>query len=460
MKVVRAAIIDGYENIGRTQELYSHWAARGLKKLQRESLKLGKQHVWLTVNGNTNTAAIPVDCENILFVGIIDQRGRKIPLRLNTAITNETYITDVPCEDKCPKCDQSQSICNDLQISETVELITIEGTVYDKTITKKLYPNGDYFLETRTPVLDLNDNTVNYLTSKEFIQNLDLKPCGCLETTPENLAKIRTCCPDVYGCYYATCDNACNADYGSYMVFEENGLIQFSPNFRFPNVYVEYTGTMPRLNGQLQVPEVAFETLVAWTKFKSVENKSNISMNEKNWFWSRYRVERGNMEKELGRISLEYIIQAAMNTPKLDIWVDPWRECFRRVEATTTSTESTSTTCEVTTTACSNETSVIYIYRDTAYGKKKFTVGASGALMTAGQTQLIINEPKIFSNSLNIVVDGAVIMEDVTGAVSYTVDYQADKIVINILNLDPSDSSINYGVQDGWKMSFTYTKTV
>src|SRR6478736_8292703 len=124
-KVVSASIIDMRGDIGHMQQLHTHWAARGMKKLQRESLKLGKQRVQLVVNGNTRSAILPVDFEEEFFVGFLDYNGKKVSLRVNTSLVNEKSIEDVECIDKCPKCDQNLAICNDMQVSETVELVVI-----------------------------------------------------------------------------------------------------------------------------------------------------------------------------------------------------------------------------------------------------------------------------------------------------------------------------------------------
>lgn len=99
-----------------------------------------------------------------------------------------------------------------------------------------------------------------------------MKVCGCLETTPENIEKIKCCCEDVYYTYYAG-NCGCSRQYGSYKIFEESGRIQFDNQFPFDKVYMEYIGFMPKIKGDYYVPEVAFETLVEWTKWKSIANK-------------------------------------------------------------------------------------------------------------------------------------------------------------------------------------------
>ena len=116
-KVVSASILDSWEDIGKVQQLYFHWAARGLKKLQNESLKSGRRNVLITVNQNTRTATLPPDFDTELFVGYI-KHGKKIPIPLRTNLINNNAITEIECEDTCAVCNQDKSICNDLRLQK------------------------------------------------------------------------------------------------------------------------------------------------------------------------------------------------------------------------------------------------------------------------------------------------------------------------------------------------------
>lgn len=316
-KVVAASIIDVYEDIGKVQQLHFHWASRGLKKLQRESLKRGKNSVTLAVSPNTHTATLPCDFEGEIFVGIINSKNEKESLIYDTAITNTRFIEDIPCEDKCPRCNQDTAICDDIKVTTETEIITINGTAYTKTMVKKLHENGDYYLETTTPVLNIATNTVEYPVKKEFIANLSLKECGCLEDTDANLAVLQECCSDVYCRYYAT-SCPCTYQWGRFKIFEENGLIQFDSNFPYDKIYLEYYGFIPKVNGEWQVPEVAFEALVEWTKWRSIANKKGVTRWERIDAEESFKRERRNMEKILGRISLNQIIQSIGLYPKFN----------------------------------------------------------------------------------------------------------------------------------------------
>ncbi|MEO7048774.1 MAG: hypothetical protein ABI091_25960 [Ferruginibacter sp.] len=331
-RVVNAAATDMYENAGKVTQKYSHWACRGLFQVNMQILKGGKRSVLLHVNSNTHTATLPADFNGEVFVGVINKDGYKIPLRLNTRLTDTKNIEDIPCEDACPKCNTSKSICNELTTTVSTSIVVINAANYEQSVIKKLYPNGDYYLESSIPFLDINTNTVSYRTSKELVAHIDLKPCGCIEDTQSNIDVIRSCNQEVYCSYFAPCGSE-NKDFGSYSVFEENGLIQLSPDFKFDKIYLEYRVSMLKINGQFQVPKIAFETLVEWTKYKAIQNKRNVSRLEKNDQWNHYLIEKSNLRILKSRGSLANLIQALKSTPKFDYYVDNYySDCRNDVE--------------------------------------------------------------------------------------------------------------------------------
>lgn len=317
-KIVHAALLDSYAEKGQSEDLYYHFAARGFNKLQREIIKQGKRYTLLEVNQNTNTATLPIDFEEELFVGILGANGMKLQLVPNGSIVNQNNVSLYDGPNKCKVCNSDTSICENLQITETSNPIVINDTTYEQKVVKKLYPNGDYYQETTTPFLDTELDTIVYRTDKEFIDHISLLPCGCIENTAANMATLQRCAPDAYCCYYAACDCG-KADLGTYRIFEENNLIQFDYNFHFDKVYIEYIGSMPKIKGQLSVPAVAFETLVEWIKYKSVANRKNIGRLQVDQYFESYKRERHNMEKILGRVSLASIIDAATRVPKFNV---------------------------------------------------------------------------------------------------------------------------------------------
>jgi hypothetical protein len=352
-KVVGAAIVDLHEDLGRLQQIATHHAARGLKKITRETLKTGLRKVTLLVNQNTWSATLPPDFDSEEGVYIIDRRGFKVPLKSNNKIVDYKNIEDLEPPELCPKCNQNTQICQDLTVTEETTLVVVNGITAQQTVIKKLYPDGSYYLETITPVWDIDSAGIIYTTAKEFITKLDLKDCGCLVETPANLEQVRCLCPDVWCTYYTPCDNNCIVDYGGYRIFEETGLIYFDKPHSFEKVYLEYWGFMVKKNGQYHVPEIAFETLVNFIKFKWVENKRNVPAWERQWTFNQYTRERANMEKVMGRIGLAQIIQSIGLIPKFDLDYTPEMWCggstvsFSTVNGSAAAAAAAAEACEV-----------------------------------------------------------------------------------------------------------------
>lgn len=454
-KVVAAATIDTHEELNKIEQVYSHWAARGLRMLSAETLKMGKRYVFLTVNKNTQTATLPPDVQRVLFVGLIDNRGMKIPLSYKGDLAlHKEHIDELSGIDCCVKCNQDKSICNDLQVTEEVNFITINNVAYEESIIKKLYPNGDYFLEKNTPVLDLQTNGVAYVKTKEFITNLDLMDCGCLERTEDNMHKLFQSCPDTYACYYAGCCNDCDPELGGYRVYEDQGLIQFDLKFRANKVYVEYEGFLPKIHGQYQVPEVAFETLVDYVKFKSIENKRNVPMIERHWVFENYRRSRGKMEQVNGRFTLSRILEIANSVPKFDLNLPRWYDCYERNKMYSKTRQPSAYIDKMG--DRTEVTSIVRTDEDTmVFEKIKFEIGIAGALMGAGDTQVTIVDGRIKEKSVNVMIGMQPIDEvddttTVTDELVYSVEYFANQIII----------TFNSPAMTGQKFTISYAKTV
>jgi hypothetical protein len=377
-QVAKAAMADSYQDISKSgaYHLFLHWATRGLKKLSNESLKLGKQKALIYINPNTQTGTLPPDFGGELFIGIINGNGEKVPVPLNTGLTDTNHIEDLQtCVDRCPKCNQDKAICSELEVTEDTEVIIIDGSAYNQTIIKKLYANGDYYLETSVPVRNVESGVVEYSTQKEFIAKIDLKECGCIEESESNLCTLATNCPEVYCNYFSPCCNT-NLTVG-YQIFENTGLIKFTANFPFNKAYIEYRGFLPKKNGQYHVPEIAFETLVEWIKFKQIDGRPNVSRLDKDWRLQQYKRERGNMTKVMGRMRLSNIIDAIMRLPKFDWTVPNYSSCPVSAPTTVSTSSSSCGSGDTNSTSSSSSnatTSKTYVPFDVAV-----IVGNSGA---------------------------------------------------------------------------------
>lgn len=429
--VVNAAIVDMYEDTGKYYDRASFMAVRGFKKLYREALPVTVHKVYLSVSPNTHTATLPIDFGKKIFVGYIDEMWRKVPLREDDELTDQRNIIDVECKDACPRCNQDRSICNELSVTEEAVLVIVNGTSQIKTIIKKLYPNGDYYLETSTPVLNLETNNIEFTTTKDFIVNFSLSPCGCLENTEENTVSLRTYCPDIYCNYYSGCLNTCNPTLGGYKIFEDTGLIQLDPRFPYTKIYVEYYGFLKKVKGRYMVPEVAFETLVEWTKHKLIANKSNISRGEKADQFIAYNRERSAMEKELGRFDLSYIMQAIMSLPKFefDLREDEWYGCFGNSNTltlpATASNIAAAEACGISSGSSANGSGTVTIINRATYTLAVKTGNGAGHPVdgaTSYQNNLLIGATDvnyiIAAKSIETILDGDFTFNTTTGTVS------------------------------------------
>lgn len=316
--VISAALMDTKADYGQAYQSYAHWAARRYKTLARQTLKTGKRYAALTVNKNTHTATLPPDFKKELFVGYLNSDFNKVALPRRYQLASPSVIENIEVSDPCPKCSQSKSICDDLTVTGADEAIIVNGGSYTITTVKKLYSNGNYYIEKTFPYYNTITQTVEYTTTKKFIAEISLKDCGCPMQTKENIETIRQNCPDVYCNYYAHCDSVDTA-IGGYNLLPESGLIQLDRKFTASKLYIEYLGFLPKVNGQYAMPDIAFETVVKGTVVDALSaSKTTLS-------WQlqsaeiRYRTARSALDKEMGLVSLDAIMQSISLIPKFDV---------------------------------------------------------------------------------------------------------------------------------------------
>jgi hypothetical protein len=315
---VNAALRDSFEDVSKSKEAFYHWGARGLKVLLQETFNIGVRRVLLPVNRNTMTAAMPLDFSSEVFVGVVDD-GYRMPMVGNSRIASDYSMTEVACETKCEKCNQDTTICEEMETVIETEEILFGSIPATKTTVKTLHPDGSYYLEVTTPYWDTESQKIEYSTEKTFIEKFDMKECGCLETTPENIEKIQCCCPEIYGCYYTPCDPINTRNLGGYMIYPDAGIIQLERKFPLDKLYLEYKTFMTKSGGEYLVPAIAFETLVQWILVKNIDGRKNTPVYDKQWRVSQYEAARKSMNKARWKISLEVIIQASRSVPRFDI---------------------------------------------------------------------------------------------------------------------------------------------
>lgn len=317
-KIVKRAILDMYGDFAKDESRYQAWAIDGLKKLTRETLKSGKRYAVININKNLNSAVLPCDFKEEIFVGLIDNCGEKVPLNINSNIVNNFLIeNEVPCDQNCPsdcKCYPKQ-LCNDLQTTQIINKIILNDNEYDQTVTTTLLQNGEYYKVTTTPIWNTVTSEIDYVNTKEYITTFDTATCGCIKPTETNNHLLAACNWDLYCCYCTSCRQS-NTDFGGYKIFYETGTIHFDGSMIYDKLYLEYRGGLPKSGNEYLVPEVAYETLIEYTKHKAIANKKGVPQWEKRDQFSAYDRERSNMTKVMGRISLHDVIHSAMNVPQ------------------------------------------------------------------------------------------------------------------------------------------------
>lgn len=317
--VVKQAALDTYDDLTKVEARYTAWAVRGIKKLTRETLKSGKRFSILNVNQNLNNAQLPCDFKEEIFVGIITDKGEKIALNINPGIVSTQLIDEIPCDAECKaKCGcYPTQLCCDIERTQVINKILINDTYYDETVTTTLNPTGEYYVVTTTPVLNMDESGIDYITRKEYVTNFDVADCGCIKQTERNDALLEHLCYDLYCCYCTPCC-ASNTDFGGYRIFLENGIIQFDMSMKFDKVYMEYRGCLPKDGNEFLIPEVAVDTLTEYVKYKSIANKRGVPQSQIATWFDNYTRERSNMTKVLGRMSLNDILHSALLVPKFD----------------------------------------------------------------------------------------------------------------------------------------------
>jgi hypothetical protein len=158
---------------------------------------------------------------------------------------------------------------------------------------------------------------IDYIDKKEYITTFDVATCGCVKKTEINQHLLAACNWDLF-CCFCTCCKKGNTEFGGYRIFYETGTIHFDGAMIYDKVYLEYRGSLPKSGNEFLVPEVAYETLIEYTKHKSIANKKGVAQWEKRDQFSAYERERGNMTKIMGRMSLFDIVHSAMNVPQFN----------------------------------------------------------------------------------------------------------------------------------------------
>jgi hypothetical protein len=204
-----------------------------------------------------------------------------------------------------------------------------------------------------------------------------------------------------------------------YAIFEESGLIQFSENFDYDKIYLEYYASMIKINGQYQVPKIAFEALVEWIKLKAIQNRLKVSRFDRFDQRESYKAAKANFFKVKHRIPLSVILRAALEVPKFDIFVEAYYGGSAEVEVRTYPNA-------VMSIGDSSENDVPVVESGGVYSFISFIVGASLISPAVGgysfQDNRLIGAKLIakivVNNSTETVVAGDFVFNSTTGTIT------------------------------------------
>jgi hypothetical protein len=324
---VKAMAMRTYEDYTKVKSTYSHFAALAWDEINRQYIGSKIEKSLLPVHQGLKTVSIPLGAKDVVFVGLIDDCGYKIPLTNKGKITSGVPV--VSCEEKCTSCNQIKDICEqlvDFPLEETV--VNIDGQDYVNT-TKKYFENGVYFIKKIIWAKDYVSNTVKEVLATEFIENFDMLECGCIAPTETNIGKIKDNCYSCYCSCYAPCRES-EYDLGGYKVFKHQGIIQLEKNIGYDKIYVEWRSGLPRVNGELVLPEEAFESVIQGGIYFSTQHKKNVPLGVIDKNFKAYKIAKSNMHIERCRITLDAILKSATKIPKFDLSLNI-SDCFLNV---------------------------------------------------------------------------------------------------------------------------------
>lgn len=300
-------------------------AKRAWQKLFRNTL-YEVQTVWLTLQAGQpyNYIKVPKNAQRIFTVNHVDREGKIQPLFYNNQINIISKPTSPTCGCQNCKCD---GLCDDVgQLQVTTQLLfSYNGIDYFKKCWIKICPNGDTLRFCETPVKSYNDTvgtpgdynvdynndylignpsldnfTIVTQTTQEKICALEVKPCGCVVNTPQNVELINNFC----GCYFPfgywaarnekpkTFLDDINSDcvYGDVKISEDNTKIYYIPKKNHANGIAPFVPQYLLLsfqtngldcNSEVVVPDYAFDYLCTDVDYRAKRFNSRYSLGEK-----------------------------------------------------------------------------------------------------------------------------------------------------------------------------------
>lgn len=317
------------------------------KELFRNTL-YAVQSTWLSVMKGEpyDFIEVPYGASRIFSVANIDKCNLIQPLFYNDQIN----VIPKPASSGCGcgecRCDGLCGEMNDLTVT-TKEVFRVNGVPYYERSWIKICKNGDVLEYREVPTKKYNDFVgssgdfnndfnddfdigaepfSNYEIVTQTLQNkicaLKVRPCGCVENTPENIKMINECC----GCYLSPYSRmrkmCCNQ-------FQENindngfGEVKMSdcgtkiyfippknchPNARNPtHLLLNWQSNGEKIGEEVQMPDYAYDAFTAILHDRVVKRNGKFAL------WERQEAERhkekeiNNLIKFMNPISLEFL---------------------------------------------------------------------------------------------------------------------------------------------------------
>lgn len=303
------------EDYTKVKSSYQHYAGMSWDEINRQYIGSKIEKAVLSVHKNFKSITIPLCAKQILGVYLIDDCGDLIALNPNGKLTS---LIDDLSEEKCSSCNQSKDVCAELmQMQPEETVVTIDGQDYINSVTK-YFEGSNYYQIRKTWVKNYINNLVEEVETKEFLTEFDFLECGCLGTSEENINKVKEHCFTTYCSCFAPCRKS-EYDIGSYKVEEGLGIIQLSRDFEYDKAFVKWRSSLPRVNGELVLPEEAFLSVVSGGCYYSVCGKKNISESRIMMYERQYKKDKGNMHIERCRMDSNALFHKIIKIPKFDL---------------------------------------------------------------------------------------------------------------------------------------------
>ncbi len=311
-------------DVGRREYLRYKSIAKGVYR-ELNLLKLREAvRVFISIDKATNSIRIPENCISISSISVVDSCNKLVPLSYTDSITDQDIISindDKKCG--CKVCDCQNKDCGSMYKYETMtELVSMKlpnGSfdTFEKTLIKRINPDGSVVQEINEPELTFDDNGVHVSTDMvkriEVICKVDVKDCGCIIDSEENKKKLgETCCAQLFSVESGCCAKNCGCetlDY-SYSMNEEQNRMYFDTRFAYDKVLLRYYAN--QTSAEIEIPIIAKDAVMYGTEYKAAMWDKNSKGSRAGNFKMEYYEAVSNLEKAMYRMTNKEFIDTVL----------------------------------------------------------------------------------------------------------------------------------------------------